>query len=128
MRSATPDAQWRTLRPFRGPDRSVLVRRDRDPRRPGEPLGLRLLVQEEDGARLGRRSAFGTRELDAAGDERAHRLQVELEALEEAGLHAHAARVPERRAGANEARVALVDEQMDVGGARVRRELDLLHQ
>ena len=86
-------------------------------------------MEEEHGAGLHARRLLARRgELDAAGGDGAQRLDVDLHALEEAPLDVDAAGVPERRALAHEARIALVDEHVDVGREGVRPEVELLHQ
>ena len=84
-------------------------------------------MQEEDGARFGARGAGRARELDAAGDERAQRLELDLDALQQPGVDVEPAHVPERRALAHQRRVAREDHHVHVGRKRVRREVDLLH-
>src|SRR3712207_5111726 len=96
--------------------RLFVPRRHRDARKPAEPLVPWLVVEEEHRTRLhAGRLLARRRELDAAGRDAAQRLDVDLDALEKAAAHVDAARVPERRALAHEPRIALVDEDVDVG-------------
>src|SRR5262249_29544692 len=97
--------------------------RNRNLGRPREPLLLRLVVEQEDGAILGRQ-ALGTRscEDDAAGDERAKRVDVDVDALEEARLDVDAAGVPELRSHPYQARIPRLDQHVDVRGAAVPAE------
>src|SRR5437763_5631751 len=104
----------------------LFFRGDRTLRRPGEPFLLRLVVQEEDGAGLGARGAGWRGEFDAAGDEGAQRLELHLEALDDAAADVEPAHVPEGGAFAHEAREARIDHDVDVGGEGVRREVELL--
>src|SRR3954469_19544726 len=107
---------------------SVPFRRQPDPRQPGEPLLLRLVVQEEDGAGPDARRPLARRgELDAAGGDRAQRFDVHLDALEQPSMHVDAAGIPKGGALAHETRVALVDEHVYVGRGRIRCEVDVLH-
>src|SRR2546423_4571999 len=98
----------------------LFFRGDRNLRRPGEPFLLRLVVQEEHGAGLGARRAGRRGEFDAAGDEGAQRLELHVEALDDAAADVEPAYVPEGRAFAHEVREARIDHAVAVGEARIR--------
>src|SRR5262249_57492524 len=93
------------------PRRPSLPGREGSLRGGGEPLVLWLVVEEEDGAVLGRQAlGIRGREGNAPRDERAQRVDVDLEPLEEAQVHVDAAGAPELRADPHQARVSRLDQ------------------